>query len=257
MISLYADNKPSTSSKTSGPIRLYNDAPAKPPASAPQPPTPRGAKGTPMVQTTIPSLPLPKTPAKPVVTTGPKYGASNITDQSNKPLETFKNDKVQASQLLDDRVYPGFDPSVPKKLTQKDLTNGRMPSSVSSKIKEKLGGTYSDELDHKIALELSGSNNPSNLKIEPGRQGGLSAAHDQLENQLAKHVVNSEMSLLDAQRAIARAKGYTLRSSKESPSLRPVRQQAIVRWPDSPARSKRSQTFRPTRFRSTPLSKTS
>jgi hypothetical protein len=219
LLRLYNDSPtkasaPAAGGSSSGPIRLYDDAPAKttspaPPAASPA--TPGSPKGTPMVQTTIPSLPLPTKPSQPVVTTGQKYGGSNITDQSNKPLETFKNDKVQQSQLLDDRVYPGFDPTKPQKLDASHLHNDRMPESVSAPIKKQLGGAYSDELDHKIALELSGSNNPANLKIEPGRQAGLSAAHDQLENQLAKHVVNGELSLLDAQRALAKAKGYTLR----------------------------------------------
>jgi hypothetical protein len=215
MIRLYDDKSaaaPATAApKASGVIRLYNDAPAKLPAAPTVPPQTNVTANIRNVQSNIPSLPLPKGASKPIDKTVPAYGGSNITDQSGKQLLTLRNDEAQRSQLLSDRIYAGFDPTKPQKLDRKILVNGRMPESVSAPIKKQLGGVYSDELDHKIALELSGSNNPSNLKIEKGRKGGESAQHDQLENALSRRVSRGEISLLDAQRQLAKAKGYTLK----------------------------------------------
>lgn len=141
---------------------------------------------------------------------GGGYGTSNVKDSSGKPLLTYENVGAQASQLLPDRVAPTFDPAVAQKMTPDMLQNGRMPESASSKIKSTLGGTSSDELDHQIALELSGSNDNSNLKIEPDIAGTKNTATDPLENVLAKKVVAGQVSLIDAQRQLAVAKGYDL-----------------------------------------------
>lgn len=180
--------------------------PSPAPAATPTPGyVPLISGGTPAASSPAPARSNPSVPS---------YGGSAIPDISGKPLETFNNPKAAQTQLLRDRVYPGFDPTKPQKLDQSHLTNGRIPESVSGPIKKELGGSYSDELDHAIALELSGSNDRSNLKIEPGRtNGGVSAQHDQLENKLARDVVNGDktgVSLLDAQRQIAKAKGRTL-----------------------------------------------
>jgi hypothetical protein len=152
--------------------------------------------------------------------------ASGVPDTSGKPLEAFNNPKAAQTQLLRDRVYPGFDPSKPQKFDASHLQNGRMPEAVSSRIKQELGGAYSDELDHAIALELSGSNQPENLAIEPGRtNGGVSAQHDRLENKLARDVVNGDktgLSLIDAQRQIAKAKGRTLLEDQPAPASAPA-----------------------------------
>ncbi len=147
---------------------------------------------------------------------GKGYGASNLKDTSGKPLLTYENEKLQASQLLSDRVATTFDPTVPQKLNRSVLTNGRMPEDVSTKVKSLLGGTSSEELDHAIALELSGSNQPSNLQIEPLEPGSSNTATDPLENKLARQVINGDMSLVDAQRQLAKAKGITL-SEDEQP----------------------------------------
>jgi len=203
-------------------IRLYNDTPGKSPAAPSTTGTIRLYNDPPAPRPAPSSTPSPAPVATP--TTGPSpYGGSFITDQSGKPLLTFRNDEARQSQLLSDRVYGGFDPTKPTKLDSSHLLNGRMPLAVSSKIKDQMGGAYSDELDHKIALELSGSNNKQNLKIEPGRtDGGVSAQHDQLENQLAKKVKNGELSLLDAQRQLANAKGYALKEDGGTLSTDPL-----------------------------------
>ncbi len=201
------------------------------------PPSLTGKSGSAPTLVSLPSSLTGKTPAAPsnaaapaplrTNPSAPSYGASAIPDISGKPLETFNNPKAAQTQLLRDRVYPGFDPTVPQKLDPSHLENGRMPLAVSAPLKEKMGGAYSDELDHAIALELSGSNDKSNLQIEPGRtNGGISAQHDQLENKLAKDVVNGDktgVSLLDAQRTLAKAKGRTLLEDGGTPTAAPAR----------------------------------
>ncbi len=216
-------------------LRLYNDKSSAPVATTPRSSsllrlyadTPTTAK--PSASSASPSG-LPQSYAS-----EPAYGASNRTDLSGKPLLTFRNDKVGMSQLLTDRVYPGIDPSKPQKLDKSLLVNGRMPLEISSVIKKQLGGTSADELDHKIALELSGSNNPTNLKIEPGIRGGLSAQHDQLENQLARDAVAGKISLIDAHRTLLHAKGETLPEDMTREQLAASGPIKTFKTPDVPA----------------------
>lgn len=154
------------------------------------------------------------------------YGVSTVQDKySGKFLLSYENPNAKASQLLEDRVSPGFDFTKPHKLDKSMLQNGRLPESASEPIKQKLGGGYSDELDHQIALELSGSNEPANLAIEPGRKGfdimhpstwlpsifrTSAQALDTRENQLARDVVGGKISLLDAQMTLAKEKGHPM-----------------------------------------------
>lgn len=145
------------------------------------------------------------------------YGASNLKDTSQKPLATFIQplDTVGgSSMLLSNRVASSFDPTIAQKLTPDMLQNGRMPQGASSKIKTALGGNSSEELDHRIALELSGSNQPQNLALEPHAPGSNLTTTDPLENVLAHRVVKGEVSLLDAQRQLAKAKGFTLQEDQ-------------------------------------------
>lgn len=61
------------------------------------------------------------------------------------------------------------------------------------------------EIDHLISLELGGSNEPSNLWPQPYEPPAPGAhAKDLLENYLHHQVCAGEMTLEDAQRAIAR-----------------------------------------------------
>ena len=149
---------------------------------------------------------------------GGGYGPSNITDPaSGKPLLTYINPEAKASQLLSDRVAPTFDPTVPQKLDSSVLQNGRMPESVSQAIKAQFPGSTADELDHIMPLELGGSNNKSNLRLEPPDNTSKNynpssnpTNTDPLENALAKSVQSGSLSLADAWKAMAKAKGVTL-----------------------------------------------
>lgn len=189
MIRLYGDEKkPTASSKTApAPIRLY-------PSTAPAAPSKPAAPST----TTAPLNFTPK----------PAYFPSNRTDISGKPLLTYSNPNLKMTQLLSDRVYPGFDPRIPQKLDRSILSNGRMPLAISTALRREMGAAYDDELDHAIALELSGSNQRTNLGVIPGRaKPGKAFQLDQLMNKLARDVIAGKRSLLDAQRAAAAAKG--------------------------------------------------
>lgn len=134
---------------------------------------------------------------------GNSYGFSNQTDSSGKPYFAYRAPGDTSTTTDTTRVATTFDPRVAQILSPSVVQNGRMPLSVSAPIKAAMGGNYSDELDHTIALELSGSNNPSNLRIEPGIKGGESATFDKEENALAHLVATGQMSLWDAQTKLA------------------------------------------------------
>jgi hypothetical protein len=148
---------------------------------------------------------------------GDGYGASNITDPaSGKPLLTYENPQAKASQLLSDRVAPTFDPTKPQKIDPATLQDPRMKESVSQGIKSAIGGTAYEELDHIMPLELGGSNNKTNLRLEPAQNpnqkyGGSNPTNtDGLENSIAQAVHNGNISLVDGWKQMAQAKGITL-----------------------------------------------
>jgi len=87
----------------------------------------------------------------------------------------------------------------------------RPPSSYTSRLKKRqmaelgLPGATSDyEEDHLISLELGGSpDDPRNLWPEPYGAHPGAREKDVVENYLHKQVCSGEMTLADAQRAIA------------------------------------------------------
>jgi hypothetical protein len=137
---------------------------------------------------------------------GATIGASDQLDTSGKPLLAYRNPGDTSTTTDTTRVATTFDPRVAQKISADTFMN---PRSVSDRaaLKTSMGGTYSDELDHQIALEVSGSNNPSNLKPEPLVPGTKNTATDPLENSLAKDVASGKISLFDAQLQLAKTKG--------------------------------------------------
>jgi Asp-tRNA(Asn)/Glu-tRNA(Gln) amidotransferase C subunit len=218
VIRLYPDNsQPAAAGKT---IRLYSDTPPAAPKGAPSSTVPKASTAT-GAKTPIPAGAPTSTDA---YFRGKGYGASNVTDVSGRPLLTFKNETKKQSQLLDNRVATKWDPTVPKKLDRKDLVNGRVPVEVTNAIREELGAGYDDELDHRIALSLGGSNQKSNLGLEPGRTTkGRAQELNKLVNQISKQVSNGTISHLEGQRRIAEAKGVTLPDIGAKPYESPVR----------------------------------
>ncbi len=147
-------------------------------------------------------------------------GNNSSTDVSGRPFQGYTM-KIPASALnpgvnvpLVDktRVAAGFDPTKPmsSQIPKSVLENPRMSEALSSAIKKAMNGNGTEELDHIMALGLSGSNDISNLQIQPGIKGGAAAASDKLETSLISKVKSGEMTLYDAQNELAKSKGKTL-----------------------------------------------
>src|SRR2546423_5039383 len=156
LIRLYNDTPQATKTPLQAPIRLYADTPRA--ASPPSQSSPYFRDSTP----------------------GQEIGASTIKDSSGRPFLTYSDQTKQASVLDKSRVATPFDPRVPAKLDSKTFYNPRAVEN-RAQLKQDFGGSYSDELDHKIALALSGSNQKENLQIQSGRLAGGAAKTDRLE----------------------------------------------------------------------------
>ncbi len=150
----------------------------------------------------------------------PATDLSNIssTDVSGRPYQgytmkipqTAMNPAVSVRLIDKGRVAAGFDPLKAQRLPRAVLENPRMSEAASMAIKRALHGDSTTELDHIIALGLSGSNNLRNLQIQPGIRGGAAAASDKFENSLIEKVKYGQMSLYDAQNELAKSKGRIL-----------------------------------------------
>lgn len=137
---------------------------------------------------------------------GATFGPSPILDTSGKPLFDYRNPGDKATTTDKTRVAVKHDPRVAQVQNSKDFYNPRAIAN-RAELKKSMGGSYDEQLDHIIALELSGSNQPENLQIEDGINGTSKTATDPLENQLARDVANGKKSLFDAQTELAQAKG--------------------------------------------------
>lgn len=178
------------------------------------------------------------------------YGASFKMDASN--LKTNAGKSVQSRPLLSltnpqgtilpDRVATKFDPTVPQKLTRDILSNGRIPEEVSNAIRSELGMGIDEQLDHSISLQLSGSDQRGNLKPVKENSKGVQPLVG-LENELGKKVVDGKISLIDAQRQLATAKGITLPEDTANPKATASKYIPIPGLTDLNAKSKGLQDF--------------
>lgn len=139
---------------------------------------------------------------------------------SGKPILGMEDYQAKMSRQLPDRTFPSFDFTKPQKITNDMLTNKRMPQDASKAIKESIGGTAAQELDHIMPLELGGSNTKSNLRLEAFQSGKRATATDPLENQLAHKVYKGEISVLDAWKQMAKAKGISLPEQPKTPEVK-------------------------------------
>lgn len=176
--------------------------------------TPSAPKAAPIVANPSPNPEASLTPEIPAKALegnlGGGYGQSNIKDQySGKPLLTFENPVAKSSQLLENRVAPNFDPTVPQKIDPSVLHNGRMPEAASAAVKKATGAAPDTQLDHLISLEVGGSNDTSNLNNENLKSDGTQFSLT-TENQIAKDVATGKISYVEGQKEIARAKGVQL-----------------------------------------------
>lgn len=129
-------------------------------------------------------------------------------DASGKPFFAFRAPGDTSTTTDRTRVATEFDPRIATTTNKDAFYNPRSVAERSS-LKEEMGGDYSTQLDHKIALELSGSNDKSNLQIEPLEAGSTHTATDGLENSLAREVTSGKKSLFQAQTELAKAKKFT------------------------------------------------
>lgn len=137
---------------------------------------------------------------------GSTMGPSQQKDTSGKPFLDYRNPGDTSTTTDKTRVDTPFDPRVAEPHTLDTFYNPRAVEA-RAQLKTAMGGSYNDELDHVIALELSGSNDKSNLQIEPHVSGTQNTATDPLENSLAKDVASGKISLFDAQTKLSQAKG--------------------------------------------------
>src|SRR5579872_390606 len=196
--------------------------PAAPTVSAPTLPSPASGGGgyVPLVQGGAAKVSTPSSPA-PASTpafSGKGYGAASETDLSGRPYamvpmtipKTFMSPETTVSVEDKTRTAPEFDPTKPQNVTAAQTTNPRMAQSISSAIRKALGATAFQELDHIMPLELGGSNDKSNLRLEtaqdpskPYNPSSNPTPTDPLENELGFKVKNGAttgVSLLDAWR---------------------------------------------------------
>lgn len=136
---------------------------------------------------------------------GATIGRSDLLDSSGIPLLGYRNPGDTATSTDMTRVATTFDP---RTATTTPATTFQTPRAVPNapQLKTSLGGTPQDELDHRMALELAGSNNPKNLGIQAGRISGPAKTSDNLENSLKAQVASGKISLQQAQEQLARSK---------------------------------------------------
>ncbi len=158
-------------------------------------------------------LNLPPAPAKAssspyfaAVDKGGSYGFSETEkDTSGKPLFAYRKPGDKATTTDKQRVATTFDPRTPSKVVRDDFYNPRA-EGLRDAFKKSMGIAYSDELDHKIALALSGSNQKENLRPIPKEKNNDSA----IIMDLQQKVIDGKMSLFDAQVELAKKKGLPL-----------------------------------------------
>ena len=133
---------------------------------------------------------------------GISYGPAPEKDASGRPFIEYKLPGQTASTTDKTRTAVSFDPSVAAPQTKETFYN---PRAVENKaqLRIALGGAYSDELDHKIAAALSGSNAPENLRPVPAEKNNDSTKILELQQK----VVKGQISLFDAQIELAKWKG--------------------------------------------------
>ncbi|MDE1925366.1 MAG: hypothetical protein KGH79_04290, partial [Patescibacteria group bacterium] len=142
--------------------------------------------------------------------TGKGYGVSKYVDVTGVPLLSWLDPDTNQTITLFDRVAVQVDPTIKQPLQISQIDGGRMDLATSSALKTAVGGTSAQELDHIISLELGGSNQIANLGLDTNVPGTKNNTTDTFENQLSAAVQAGSMSLLDAWRAEAKAKGKVL-----------------------------------------------
>jgi hypothetical protein len=117
---------------------------------------------------------------------------------------TYRPDPTCTPGAVDDTVTQNnIDSTI---CTSGYTTKIRPPASATDKVKQTMYRAYdvpdgtASELDHLVSLELGGSNDATNLWIEPGT---IPNPKDTVENALHKAVCSHKVTLAAAQQAIA------------------------------------------------------
>lgn len=136
---------------------------------------------------------------------GSTIGASDQSDPySGKPYFAYRLPEADATTTDKTRVATTFNPETAQPESFDDVKNPRMPASASQNIRAEEGATSDQELDHAMALALSGSNAPENLRLIPTKQNQDASGS---EGQLEKDVATGKKSLFAAQKEEAEGKG--------------------------------------------------
>ena len=139
-------------------------------------------------------------------TEGGVFGRADQVDTSGRPLLGYRKPGDTSTTTDYTRVATTFDPRKAQPLTRDEYYNPRF-EGLRAALKDELGIAYSDELDHAIALTLSGSNQRENLRPIPKEQN---REYGVLESQLAREVASGKKSLFDAQIEVAKTKGINV-----------------------------------------------
>lgn len=152
---------------------------------------------TPVVQPKVAAPITPKTPSYFATTTpNGSFGPSNDLDVSGKPFLDYRQPGDTSTTTDKTRVDTTFDPTVAQKVSKADRYTPRdVQGESNQRIIQDAGPD--DQIDHRMALAIAGSNDPSNLKKIPAVEN---QADGTFEYDLAKQVSDGKLSLFDAQK---------------------------------------------------------
>lgn len=134
---------------------------------------------------------------------GSTIGASDQKDVMGRPFFAFRKPGDTSTTTDMTRTATTFDPTVPQPLTKDQYYDPRA-ADLRQQLLKTLNIQKSEQLDHKIALAVGGSNDPSNLRAIPSEEN---QAEGKYEYQLAKDVATGKVSYLHAQVLDAQNKG--------------------------------------------------
>lgn len=136
---------------------------------------------------------------------GAFLGISDETDPySGRPYFAYRLPGDTSTTTDMTRTAPKVNPEIAAPTPRDSFTNPRMPESASQDVRKVEGATADQQLDHRMALAVGGSNNAANLKLIPTAQNQAAGAN---EGTLSSDVAAGKISLFDAQRQEAQAKG--------------------------------------------------
>lgn len=136
---------------------------------------------------------------------GSTIGRADDSDPySGTPYFAYRTAGANATTTDKTRVASEFDPRKPAVTPYGKIRNERLPNSASQKIRQEEGATSNEQLDHRMALAIRGSNAPENLKLIPTSKNQAASGE---EGQLQKDVAEGKRSLFDAQLEEAKNKG--------------------------------------------------